>query len=649
MGVAPMLWAQEPAVLPLTVETAPVIAQPQVQAETLSALGLLPQDTEAFAAIGNLPGFLHLAGVPAEVAGEAAMIDSAAIGLGAGSAASLHAALPLLNLLLNEESDVEMAKQWAAHAHQLSAAHIARQWEQHRQEGIDQAIASLAQWRLAPVTMVLTLKAEAKDKLPELYAQLLEELRSEKGAETVECGDWKGVRLNAPENIAEAVELTALQKVQLREALNKTSVSVLCAVRERSLVLSVCSNPADAQSAVSPVSSVLAGEKVSFLQAAPKPLMALYLPAELQNECREMQMLPLRRLGGFATSVFKTMAAEDAPAAKAYQGAVNAVAMLQAQAEMCSPSVDAPTTMLVWEDGNLHIDCCTDANGQRFAPAEGLTLPQGTAPIFCYESDPVQGRPVFCAADVLKACEALAEGTAETLNNEEREMTQAALMQYRLFSAEQETLGKAFAAWNNAFSGKVVLWADGQGSVPASLLGGSPAQMTAFPRVAVAAGLRNRAELENGRMLFLQALHQGMQKMDMDPAATENLPVLTSQDGDVSLHTLLLPFCCPGFSPSVAVTEKTWVLSSSAEQGGQFAKAAPTPPAAEGKASFRFYFRPLADLLQKMYADAPADSPKAETVRQAAMFADAVQDISGIMTTTPDDILHLRVDVTIPR
>lgn len=649
MGVAPMLWAQEPAVLPLTTETVPVSAPSQIHAETFSALSLLPQDTEAFAAIGNLTAFLHLAGVPAEAAGEAAMIDSAAIGLGSGSAASLHAALPLLNLLLNDESDGEMAEQWAAHAHQLSAAHIARQWDQHRQEGIDQAIASLAQWRLAPVTMVLTLKEEAKDKLPELYAQLLEELRSEEGAEAVESGDWKGVRLNAPEDLAEAVELTALQKVQLREALNKTSVSVLCAVRERSLVLVVCSNPADAQTAVSPVSSVLAGEKVSFLQSAPKPLMAVYLPAELQNECREMQMQPLRRLGGFATSVFKTMAAEDAPAAKAYQGAVNAVATLQAQAEAFSPLADAPTTLLVWEDGTLHIDCCTDANGQRFAPAEGVTLPQGGAPIFCYESDPVQGRPVFRAADVLKACEALAEGTAETLNNEEREMTQAGLMQYRLFSAEQETLGQAFTAWDNAFSGKVVLWADGQGSVPASLIGGSPAQMTAFPRVSLAAGLRNRAELENGRTLFMQAVQQGMQKMNMDPAVTENLPVLTSQDGAVSVHSLALPFCCPGFSPSVALTEKTWVLSSSAEQGVQFAKAAPTAPAAEGKASFRFHTRPLADLLQKMYADAPADSPEAETVRQATMFADTVQDISGIMTTTPDDILHLRVDVTFPR
>lgn len=650
MGAAPMLWAQEPAVLPLSAENAPAAASAAVQQESLSALALLPQNTEAFIAVGNVDGFRKLAHLSVEEMNGAENVESCAIGLGAGSAASLHAAQPILRLLMSDESDSAPAEQWALHAHEVTASVIARLWEQHQQEEIDQAIAALGQWHLAPVTVVLTMHEEAQSMTADTLAQmLLQELRSEEGVEAVELGDWKGVRMGVPEETVDDVELTALQKVQLHDALKRVSLNVLCTVRDHSLVVVLCSDPAEAETAVSPVSSVLASEKLHFVLAAEKPLMAAYIPAALQNECRELHLQPVRSFTGFATSVFKTLAVQDAPALKTYQSAVEAVANLQTQAEAYAPLADAPITILAWEDGDLHMESSWDANGVRFVPTEHRTLPQSPDTIFTYQCDAMQRSVPFRCAELLKACETLADGVAETLNNEEREAAQSLLMQYRLFSAEQAVLGQAFTAWDNAFTGNVDMVVDGQGSIPASLLGGSPAQMTVCPRVAVAAALRSRAELENGRALFLQAVQQGMQKLGQDPSVTEDLPMTSAQDGDVTLHSVSLPFCSPGFSPSVAVTEKTWVLCSSAAHGVELAKSAPVAPAAEGKASFTFNTRPLATLLQQLQSALPEDADMAEAAQSTAAFADAVSGIDGTLTITPDDLMHLRVNVKLAR
>lgn len=646
MGAAPMLWAQEPAVLPLSADTAPSEVSAAVQQESLSALALLPQNTEAFVAVGNIPGFCKLAHLSAEEMNGAAEVESVAIGLGAGSAAALHAAQPILRLLMSDDTDGAPAEQWALHAHELTAGVIARLWDQHRQEEIDQAIAALGQWHLAPVTVVLTMREDAKAMTADTLAQLLlTELRAEEGVEAVEQGDWKGVRMGVPEEALEDVELTALQKVQLREALKRVSLNVLCTVRERSLVVVLCSNPAEAETAVSPVSSVLASEKLNFARTVEKPLVAAFIPASLQNECRELQLHPVRSFTGFATSVFKTLAVQDAPALKTYQSAVEAVANLQAQAEAYSPLADAPVTLLAWADGDLHIESSWDANGVRFVPSEHLTLPQSPDTIFTYQGDAMQRSVPFRGAELIKSCETLADGVAETLNNEEREAAQAFLMQYRLFSAEQAALGQAFTAWDHAFTGSMDMVVDGQGSIPASLLGGSPAQMTACPRVALAAGLRNRAKLESGRLLFMQAVKQGMQKLGQNPSAVQDLPLSSSQDGAVTLHSVSLPFCCPGFSPSVAVTEKTWVLCTSAAHGVELAKAAPVAPASEGKARFSFNPRTLASLLQQLQSAMPEDADMAEAAQNAAAFADAVNSIDGTLTITPDDLMHLRVNV----
>lgn len=622
----------------VSVLPAETTAETALSAESLPALALLPQNTDSFLACGNADT------LPAGWGAAESEVESVAFGATAGCDAALRRLLPLLHLAEAEETDRALSLVWAACAHERSSAVIQRQEAQHRSEDIEQAIAALRDWHLPPLYGVVTLRREAAALAAEWQTALLAELKEDPTAEPLEVGEWKGVRLHAPQNWEEE-GLSLLQQVRLRDALEHFSVCVLTAIRERALVVVVCSDPAEAQPAVSPVSSVLQSEKVQFAAEHARPLIMASLSPEMGAPARECLLQTWRSLGGLATGVFKTLAVQDAPAQQSYHAAVAAVATLQEQAERLCPAMTRTSTLLGWADENVHFEWTGSAAGGRFAAKESVTVPENEQTFFLLESDPMEGGTKLEAAAVLQACEQLLDGVAETLSNERRELLQNALMQYRLFGAEQQILGAAFAEWDKAYSGRVALVADACGEVPASLFGGSPVQVLPVPRVALCAGVRSRAEIESGRALLMQAAEQGMQKLGMENELADSLPMAQTQEGAAVLYSLALPMCCPGFSPSVAVADKTWVFGSSAALASQLANAPVAVPAGEGCARFFFRPQPLANLLQKLYADEPVESDEAQVARCMAAFATMVSEISARLTTSADDVMHLQLEI----
>lgn len=650
LTVAPLCRAQNLEVVPMPADTAAAVGLAQQEADISTSLALLPQNTEAYMAFGNLPGAAKLAGLPAEALGEASVVESAALGLGAGSAEMLRQALPLYRVLAMSESLSEMCSNWAAAAHEQAAAIIKAQGLQQLQEVNDQMIEAVASWRTAPAYAVVTLHEEGREMLPSLQQGLLSELRAGDGTESVSQGDWQGARFRIPAEDIQALladlDLTALQKVKLEGALRKLSLQVLVTVHDRSLVVAVCSDAADLSLAATPADSVLTADKAAFLKEQRNPLAGGYLPAELSNACRELNLQTSQSLAGFATGVFKTLVAESAhPDAVKYQEAVAAVAALLAQTEKCSPAVDAPSTLLLWEDGDLHLDIVGDANGARFVAAESLTLPTNDKTFFSFTCDPIAGTSTWDGAALLSACENLLNGVTATLNTEAQMQGQGLMAQYHLFDSEKETLGSACQTWKNAFTGGVSMVADAAGAVPASFVGGSPAQMVSVPRVAIAAGVAERADIEKGRALFMQAVEQGMTKMDIPKSQLGSLPMAESVSGSATLYSLALPMCCPGFSPTVGVSDKTWSLSSAAELAAALADAAVIPAAAEGRATFCFIPKPVAELLNEAAALDPQNEDLAGAAGAAQMFSSAVSQISGVITLSADDLMHLHVDV----
>lgn len=647
LSMAPLCGAQNPEVVPMPAEMAAAVGLAQQEADIHSSLALLPQDTEAYLALGNLPGAAKVAGMPAEALGEASVVESAAVAFGSGSAQMLRQALPLCRVLAEADTLSDLANGWADIAAEHAASVIKNQEHQQSQEAVDRMIEAVASWHTAPAYAVVTVREEGREMLHAIRQELLGTLAEEEGAEVVEHGAWKGVRFRLPEEeiqaMAEEESLTALQKAKLEAALRKLQLQIVVTERDRSLVVALCSDPAELNLPESAASSAAVGEKAAFLKARSNPLAAAYTSAELSNACRELHMESMQGLAAFATGVFKTLGAENA--SPVYQQAAAAVAALVEQTQKHNPASDAPTTLLLWEDGDLHLDMVGDANGARFAAAESVALPMNDKTFFTFTCDPVVGTPACDGAALLSACEALANGVTATLNPDAQMQAQMAMEQYHLFASERATLGAAFLTWKNAFTGRVSLVADAAGSVPASLFGGSPAQMVAVPRVAIAAGVADRAAIGKGRELFMQAVEQGMGKMGMDKAQLDALPMAESTSGSATLYSLSLPMCCPGFSPSVAVSEKTWSLSSAAELAAALADGAVTPAAAEGQATFCFIPQPVAALLTEAAAHDPQNEDLAEAAGAAQMFSSFVSQISGTITLSADDLMHLHVDV----
>lgn len=647
LSLTPLCGAQNPEVVPMPAEMAAAVGLAQQEADICSALSLLPQDTESYLALGNLPGYAALAGMPAEALGEASVAESAAVAFGSGTAQMLRQTLPLYRVLVASESLSDLASGWADVATEQAAAVIKTQEEQQSQEAVDKMIETLASWHTAPVYAVVTVREEGREMLPALQQTVLAALTEEEGAEAVEQGAWKGARFRLPEEEIQAVlagkELTALQKAKLEASLRKLQLQVVVMVRDHALVVALCADPAELNLPDAPAASVAAGEKAAFLKAQPNPLAAAYMSADLGNVCRELNMQSMQGLAGFVTGVFKTLGAENA--SPVYQQAAAAVGTLMEQMQKQNPAADAPSTLLMWEDGDLHLDLAGDANGARFVAAESVSLPSSDKTFFTFTCDPVTGTRTCDGAMLLNACETLVNGLAATLTEESRAQVQGAMAQYHLFDSEKETLVSACEAWKSAFSGSFSFVADAAGSVPASLLGGSPAESVMVPRVAMNLGVAQRTDIEKGRSLFMQAVKQGMAKVGADESVLDSVPMAETKADNATLYSLALPMCCPGFSPTVAVTDKTWSLSSSVELATAVAKSPVAPAAAEGKATFCFSPAPVAELLKAAAAMDAENEDLADAAATADAVSSVISSVSGTATTTPDDLFRLHVDV----
>lgn len=650
LSLAPLCGAQNPEVVPMPAEMAAAVGLAQQEADIRSALALLPRDTESYLALGNLPGYVSVAGMPQEMLGEASVVESAAVAFGGGSAQMLRQALPLCRVMAVSDSLSELASGWASAATEQAASVIKNQEQQQSQEAEDKMIESLAAWHTAPVYAVLTVREEGRAMLPALQQNVLAALTETEGAEAVEQGAWKGARFRLPEEeiqavLAEEPQLTALRKAKLEDALRRLQLQVVVTVRDHALVVALCSDPAELHLPEAPDASVAAGEKAAFLKAQHNPLAAAYLSPELINACRELNMQTMLGLAGFVTGVFKTLGAENA--SPVYQQAAAAVGTIMEMTQKHNPAADAPSTLLLWEDGALHLDLTGDANGARFAAAESVALPTNDKTFFTFTCDPIQGTPACDAAALLNACETLANGVTATLNPDAQMQAQMVMAQYHLFDSEKEILASACEAWKSAFTGSFSFVADAAGSVPASLLGGSPAETVMVPRVAMNLGVAQRADIEKGRSLFMQAVKQGMAKVGADETALDTVPMAETKADSATLYSLALPMCCPGFSPTVAVTDKTWSLSSSVELATAVAKSSVIPAAAEGKASFSFSPAPMAALLKAAAALDAENKDLADAAAAADAVSSVISTVSGTATTTADDLMHLRVDLTL--
>lgn len=651
LGVAP-LYAAPQVSAPYLPATSAVSASQGVESSLASSLAVLPSDVEGFAALGHVPGFLGLAGMSPDEAGPVGLVESAAIGFGAGTSEMIQQAAPVYAAIALADTMEEMATAWADIAHGYATDVIGKQLKQHRQEETDRVLAAVSSFRCAPMYCVVTVTEDGRPLVEEMQRELLESILEDSDFMKEEIGPWKGgsISLSADDIqdvLGEADELTALQKVKLTEALRKFSLHLLCRVQGRSLVMCICTDPAELRLPDTPAASVLATQKCDFLKTAAEPMLAAYLPPSLSNNCHEMSYAPLRCLNGFATGVFKTLgsnAVNGSP--EPYRKAVEALATLGALSE--APTVTKPSTVLLWSDENVHLDIVTDAQGMRFIPKPKAIIPATDKNVFFLDCDATEGGKTCDVPAIVDACEKLAEGVAATLTPEDRQEAQMLLEQYHLFDSEKALLGSALTSWKNAFTGQVSFVVDTAGSVPASMFGGSPVKEVPVPRVAISKGIADRSQIGAGSASFMQAVKQGMEKMGEDASVFDDVPVSVTQSGEATLHMLALPVCCPGFSPTVAISDKTWSLSSSAALAEAWAKCALTPEATEGKAVFAFTPAPLVGLFSGLAAsDLPEDGKQefAEAAEAAEEISSVISSVTGTLTTPGDGCLHLHVDV----
>lgn len=387
--------------------------------------------------------------------GDLSDIDSAAIAFGAGSAETLSALQPVIEVMGECSENESMGEMWMELADELPQRIIAAQVEQRRGENFERMVGVLRSWHTAPIYAVLS--AKKAELAPGMQEQLLASLTAQEGAQAAEQGAWKGVKLalHADGDLLE--QFSVLQQMQIQDALKGMPLYIMTQVRDNSLVVVVCSDPQQAQLPEGTAQSVLAGAGTAFMGAHAKPLAALSLEPNLYAALNNCRMSPTRTMTGLCSGVFKTMAEQDAASRPLYQTAVQAVDNIARQLETLSPAETRPVTLLAWSDDKLHIEMESDAHGMVMQPA---ATPEVNSPntILSVRADRCVGGTVHLDwPTLLTSCEQLADGMAATLEPESRFSAQSAMAQYRLFSNEAAQFGQAFSSWSGALDGSFAL------------------------------------------------------------------------------------------------------------------------------------------------------------------------------------------------
>ncbi|MCH5285145.1 MAG: hypothetical protein J1E42_06045 [Akkermansiaceae bacterium] len=527
---------------------------PEIRATALSALALLPVDTEAVIAV-------NLLSTPCA---QETRVSNVAVSMAPGSSEFLGYFMEFCNLVNSMQRDSSLATMWSLSANETAKEVIAKAYAACAGHPVEQLNAIAKAMHLAPVYAAARFQPGQEDLKKEILEQL-EKLKEKKDISVsehdgfIDCSatvdKWFDSKLSERSEECSCSD-GIIPRTVCQELANKV-VHLMVRVEEDAVVVVVCEDPAEVKLPADPSQSLLAAAPLVNAAASPEALISsAWISPKLLNSVMAHKE-DLSSMTKFVTLVMQKMAAADAANKATFDAAEKAVSTVAKMIPMQKDcSLVKPFVVQAYLDGTgVCIDMATDDVNGRFKPGTLRHAEMASNPnTLFYAASTFAENVVECEFSVNEGVDALMDltkGVALTLNEEDKDSLSANLQFAELLKPTIKALGSGL--------GQVI---DNM-SVPCEMM------LTLKPKrecsdemaFALTTGVVSRKGIVDGWQQMLDAVNQGGAMFGM-PGLANMLPVTElSLDGTptASHHMLMVP----NVQPVVSLDDSDFVLGTS--------------------------------------------------------------------------------------
>ena len=621
--VAAPLSAQQPAEVYTTLTAATTAnATAEQRAAAMPALAALPADCEACYAITNIPGVLanlHKLGVISQedmlsMPDEVKALNSFAIGMGNGGAATINAVIRLYNCL--SATDMLPVLNTVPMTAAEEYASILKQEYDKAVASVDSEISAiLSSVKLAPIYTVLAANSGYEGMLEEWYNLLQETLNeapAEEGFEIVSVNGYNGIKFTLSKEDAEPTEWDSEAEAAIKQALCERSIYVLFKLEGTKIISVVCENTDELKTVTSVQESILGTDKLAKLDDKLNMGITVlgYSSPAFTNAYNSETHGDLLKVAQTVENMFTALAAKGdansatfAAASKASNTIINAWKTLTVHT-MDRPCVGA----LSWGNGVIDIDMYCDNCGFTYSPAKLSLLNKAADPntLFYLESSYLKGYNLPTTEAMLDAGLAVIDGVVATATPETQASATASLAMAKAFLPELKQAVQAVSTIGSGLDNTCAVVVDKNATLP-TLLGGKDGNTTAFPRVAFYSGVSDRAKLSEGWDSLLDVAGNVAKKAGQNPDLVNMLPIVPKMVGKATSYSVSMPWFTENLVPNLTVSDTAFVVGSSAKLNAELAETATGTVDVNGCVC-TLKFAPLASMLRSIADDLTAQA-----------------------------------------
>lgn len=642
--VAGPLTAQTPAeyYTALTAPAAVVNATVEQRAEAMPALALMPADCDYCFSFTDIPGLinsLRQAGAiddltyEQEIPAEVKQIRSIAIAGDKGSNAMVNTLVAWYNYFTTDNylKNLSVTASMASEQYVDTLYQIITTALQENSQEFDKTLSNI---KIAPAYGALVLNPGNEALTQAWYSGMLNFLQaatqSSKEMEFVSINGFSGIKVAfpaAPEEVESEQKLDLLKK----EFANR-AIYILFRAEGNAIVASICEDPAQIALAATPQESILATDKLATVDSkiGNGLFMTTYVSAEIMRNYITIGSYSINKTGQTISKMFNALAAKGDANQEVFTKAAQGIdAIAAAWMNLYDSTADQPLCLSAsWTANTIDIDVTADNFGYNFKPATLRLTDKAADPntiYYCegayFESNrwPNLSDLVDAALSVTEGC--MAAAPAPSLGES---CTGMAIT--KIYLPEIKEGLAALSTINSGLDNSVAMIIDKGATMPA-ILGGTPDNTTAFPRVAIYSGVCDRSKLGQGWDTLLQVAGKSLEKAGQNPMYVNMLPILPKKVADGMSYSISLPWFSKDFIPTLAVNDSTFVVGSSETLNAEIMQTATGSLQLPGMVG-TINFKPLADMLQSIADDLEARLPEPLPISVSV-------DCTGSDTETP--------------
>lgn len=599
------IYAQEPAetsaatyarlAAPATVTA----ATPAQRAQSYPALAYLPADTEALLSINNLGAIINtvatMAGSADSVPAELAILESLTLASGKGTMQTLEHIAAIYAMTETENEDrIDFFKQWGQ-GDTLAASIVRKQTEAYLANLKAQGYKSIESIKLPPVYTVLTVAPTAEATLTQWKDAALAEISDLPPSYGVayEKDGFKGMKitLKGKDFITPGWEIDSEAGTIVKKPLSETQKLAQKAIDGRviyvvlkqvgnTLIGITTENEADIALPAGADESVLAGDTLNKIDAnlGKTNYLLGYAAPGISDMNTGIQMAPYLPIANkLIGDIFTELAAQPGKNQECWAAAARSANLLSNT--ICSFILSGnptPDMVQLWgENGTLQLQYDTSPLNASYQPGKlALTaLPDKPGTILYTESSPWSYNLQTDANGIIDAIISLAEGFVATLPDEAQIAAIPQMAQVKTFLPDLKALIAAGKTVSEGMGNSSALTIDSAGSMP-MILGGTPGNKTAIPRICIYSGVTDRGKLAEGWQQLLTTAANIATKGGSDPSVINMLPIVPAAKGNATSYTVAMPWFTPDMVPNITVSDTAFTAGTSSNYNAEVVASA---------------------------------------------------------------------------